>query len=280
MFGYIKPFRPELKVVEDELYRSIYCGLCRNMGKSISQTYRFTLNYDAVFLALVRIAASGETVITKRGRCVVHPIKKRNYIIAPLSLTYCSRAFAILAKCKSDDDISDSKGVTKLCAVTKSIPIRRYGKKSDFASLSAEIDVHLANLRNLENTHSNMLSALADEFGYALGLVFSHETEGSINRILYDIGYHTGKWIYITDAVDDYFDDKKAGRFNPFLSVDGIPVEDIEQSLNLELLALSHSIDLLPECQKGIRNIIDNIVYLGMPQTAKTVLNKAKERNK
>ena len=33
MFGYVKPYIPELKVKEYEFYRSVYCGLCRSLGE-------------------------------------------------------------------------------------------------------------------------------------------------------------------------------------------------------------------------------------------------------
>ncbi|MFT9057020.1 MAG: DUF5685 family protein, partial [Ethanoligenens sp.] len=28
MFGYVKPFKPELKIREFEAYRAVYCGMC------------------------------------------------------------------------------------------------------------------------------------------------------------------------------------------------------------------------------------------------------------
>ena len=33
MFGYIKPFKPELKVREFDTYQAFYCGLCRQLCK-------------------------------------------------------------------------------------------------------------------------------------------------------------------------------------------------------------------------------------------------------
>ena len=50
MFGYIRPVTAELKVKEYELYRAVYCGLCRSLGKCTGCASKLTLNYDFVFL--------------------------------------------------------------------------------------------------------------------------------------------------------------------------------------------------------------------------------------
>ena len=55
MFGYVRPYVPDLRVREHELYRAVYCGLCRSMGKHTGCASSFTLSYDFVFLAAVRM---------------------------------------------------------------------------------------------------------------------------------------------------------------------------------------------------------------------------------
>lgn len=54
MFGYIRPVESELLVKEYEFYRAVYCSLCKTGGRRVSRFSRFFLNYDFVFLALVR----------------------------------------------------------------------------------------------------------------------------------------------------------------------------------------------------------------------------------
>ena len=76
MFGYVKPFVPELKVAQHELYRAVYCGLCRAMGRVTGQASRFTLSYDLVFLAAVRMILEGETPVLEHFSCMAHPLTK------------------------------------------------------------------------------------------------------------------------------------------------------------------------------------------------------------
>lgn len=49
MFGYIKPFKAELKVKEWEAYQGIYCGLCKQLAQRYGLFARMTLNYDLFF---------------------------------------------------------------------------------------------------------------------------------------------------------------------------------------------------------------------------------------
>ena len=56
MFGYVRPFAPEMKVAEYEMYRGVYCGVCREIGRTSGQLSRFALTYDIVMLCAVRMA--------------------------------------------------------------------------------------------------------------------------------------------------------------------------------------------------------------------------------
>ena len=51
MFGYVRPYKPELKVRDYESFRAMYCGLCRTLRKRHGVTGRLTLSYDMTFLA-------------------------------------------------------------------------------------------------------------------------------------------------------------------------------------------------------------------------------------
>ena len=96
MFGYVKVNNSELKVKEYEFYRGTYCGLCRSMGKCTGQCSRMTLNYDFVFLALVRMALDTPKIHFEQKRCLAHPFKKRNSMERNEALDYCSATSAIL----------------------------------------------------------------------------------------------------------------------------------------------------------------------------------------
>lgn len=56
MTGYIKAFKPELKIKDYELYRGVYCSECRVLGKLYTPIARMLLSYDFTFLSIVRLA--------------------------------------------------------------------------------------------------------------------------------------------------------------------------------------------------------------------------------
>ena len=66
----MRPLEGQLRVCELEAYKAVYCGLCRQLGQSFGLPARFTLSYDASFLALLGLALAEENcdVISLRER--------------------------------------------------------------------------------------------------------------------------------------------------------------------------------------------------------------------
>ncbi|MBQ4055251.1 MAG: hypothetical protein IJD17_06010 [Clostridia bacterium] len=273
MFGYIKPSTPELRVRDNELYKSLYCGLCRTMGIRICKSARFTLSYDILFLALVRAYASNESIRIKSRRCTVHPFKKRPMAECDKALPYSACVSAILSYHNLIDDLTDEKGFKRFVKKAVLPTVRKHRKKASMDDLDGRIAALLGQLYDLEAEGNPSAEACADKFGDVLALVFAYDFgDPNTERILSDVGYHIGRWIYLIDAIDDHAEDKKSGDFNPFSSYESLPKESLEVALNLELEAAKRSLDLLFGENKAIFNIIENIIYIGMPDRAKTAL--------
>lgn len=281
MFGYIRTDTPELRVRENEYYRAVYCGLCRAQGKCTGQCSRMTLNYDMVFLALLRLAVSKERPEIKRGRCIAHPFKKRAYLENCDSLSFCAYASALLIYGKNLDDISDEKGRKRLRAKIMMPFAKNMRKKAlrEYSLLDEKIGEGLKKLAETESKRLSSVDIPADCFGDILADILSFGLEGNDAIIMKNIGKHIGRWIYIIDACDDLPDDIKKGRFNPFIYLyDGkeLTLEqkiDVENSLKLELLSAEPAFDLIDYCESyTVEGIIKNIIYRGMPDVAERVL--------
>ena len=69
MFGYVRPYKDELRVREYEQYKAIYCGLCRALGKNYGVLSRLTLSYDCTLFAAAAIGrlAQAQLVGTVKG---------------------------------------------------------------------------------------------------------------------------------------------------------------------------------------------------------------------
>lgn len=283
MFGYIKTYTPELRVREDEYYKAVYCGLCRAQGKCTGQCSRFTLSYDMAFLAIVRLAVSDQTVMFRRGRCMAHPFKARSYALRNDELDLCAYASALLVYGKCRDDISDERGKQKLKARLARPFASHMRKKSlkKYADIDKIVTEGLSELSSIEERRLASVDVPADSFGRLLARICSYGYDGSNGKILYDMGFHIGRWVYIADAIDDCDEDIERGRFNPFVCLYGgrAPTDEerlnVSDSLRLELARAELAFDLL-ECdgKRDIRGIIDNIIYVGMPRTADDICRR------
>ena len=281
MFGYVTPDVPELKVKEHALYREVYCGLCRSMGTNVTAASRLSLSYDFVFLALVRLSLSGETVAFSEGRCLAHPIKKRQYAKETPALAYAAKASGLLTYHKLRDDIADKRFFPSLPSRFLLPAASRMRKKASLPDLDAKISSSLASLSALEKGASSDASPdrAASLFGGLLGDIFAEGLTGAEEKIAREIGFHVGKWIYLADAADDLEKDRKTGAFNPFLA-EGTDPDRLFNAMQLELHAASLAVELIAFPDPAIASIVRNVIYLGMPRRAEQVLNRtAKERN-
>jgi len=273
LFGYVKPFVPDLKVKDNDLYKAFYCGLCRALGAHICRSSKFTLSYDIVFLAIVREAAANDGFVIRKKRCAVHPFKKRAYVADCPSLVYSARASSLLTYHKFADDVKDTKYPKKVLKKIFLGKAKKYRKKADLGELDREIEKYLVNLDGLENSGASP-EMCADAFGNTLAAVFSHSFgDKNTERELSEFGYHIGRWIYFADAADDYESDVKKGEFNPFAQYSPFPCEEIETSMLLDLRTAEKALDLIEIHDRDLRDIIENIIYIGMPETAKKVLS-------
>ena len=77
MFGYVLPFKADLKVCQWTAYRAYYCGLCQELKREYGFVSRLLLNYDMVTLALLADGLAGTEPPVCAQRCVANPVEKR-----------------------------------------------------------------------------------------------------------------------------------------------------------------------------------------------------------
>ena len=167
MFGYVKPAYGELRVREHELYKAYYCGLCRAMGRTTGQLSRFSLNYDLVFLAMMRQVFEGARTKLSLRRCPVHPVKKRPSVGMNGALSYASYASAILTAGKIRDDIADERAVRRAAARLELAACRTLRRRSEksLPDLADFVCAHLARLREYELAGEKSVDTVSAVFG-------------------------------------------------------------------------------------------------------------------
>ena len=284
MLGYVKTDSQELRMREYQYYRALYCGLCHRMGKCTGNCSRMTLSYDFVFLAAVRLSLTGEKPVLKKQRCLLHPIRPRPTAQKCEALDYCADASALLVYHKLLDDLHDEKGLKKARAILMrpflSSAFRR--AKGRHPKLNDAIAEHLKVLSEYENEQSEFLGAdtLAEQFGLLMEAVFSEGLEGNDARIAANMGRAVGHWIYLVDAADDFDEDRKRNRFNPYLKLFGdnpseADWETLKNALTAHLMRAEQSLSLIDSYPTPeLREILSNILYLGLVQTGERVTSR------
>ncbi len=285
MYGYVRAHSPELKVREQEYYRAVYCGLCRTMGKCTGQCSRLTLSYDMTFFALVRMAIVGETVEVRPRRCAVHPLRRRPMVEPNDTLRLCACMSAILAYHKMRDDRADEKGKKRaLATVTNpyfSLLVRRTCRRG-YADADKAVADAMDALSALETARPRSVDEPADLFGDLMAALLSHGLAGDRARLANAVGRHIGRWIYILDAADDFEEDVRRERYNPFACLYRDPAmkslpedkrEAIRVSLYGELAGLERAFDLLnTDSNPDLGGILSNILYEALPRETDRVL--------
>ena len=283
MFGYVKEYAPELKVKEYNLYKAVYCGLCKSMGKCCGNCSRFTLSYDITFLSVFRLALEHTEYEIERKKCIVHPFKKRAVMKSNSVLEYCARVSALLSYAKLKDDIADN-GILKKIFYTMLNPFFYYAKcRAGYEELYRVMRKYLSELSECEKNKCVSIDGPADIFGRLTAEVFSYGLEDvSKRKIAYAVGFYTGKWIYAADALDDMTDDVKSGSYNPFVQIYGrsIPeksVDMIKSAFTQSLVEIEKALELADFTDASLKALIFNIVYEGMNRKSDEILSKAKD---
>lgn len=277
MLGYVRTNTPELRVREHQYYRGLYCGLCHRMGKCTGNCSRLTLSYDFVFLAAVRLALSKEKAEMKKQRCFLHPFRPRMTAQPCKTLDYCADASALLVYHKTRDDIADEKGLKKLRAHILR-PFLSFGyrrAKKRLPDLDKLMEKHLTRLAEMERCADAYFGAdpYAEVFGDLLADVVSHGFEGTEARIAQTLGRAVGRWIYLADAADDFEEDRKKGRFNPYLKLFGSSPtpEDwktAELALTVHLCDAERAFSLFDGfADPEQKEIIANVLFSSLPKT-------------
>ena len=278
MFGYVRPYKPELKVKEYELFRAAYCGLCWALKEKYGGLARYIINYDLTFLAMLLTESECNPEVC-RGRCPASPCRKKQYLKSGDAFEFAADCSVILTYWKLKDAARDGGFKEKLVSIPAAAALKGMYRKAEkaqpeFAESTKRL---LEELSELEKAKSPSLDAAADKFAKILEAAGSGADNEADKRIIAQMLYHLGRYIYIIDAIDDYDDDCKSGSYNPLIYRFETGGEKLsaEQREMLET-TLHHSEGLISSAyelkNKNVYDpILSNIIYLGLDNISQMV---------
>lgn len=268
MFGYVKPYNPELRVRELEEYKAVYCGLCKQLGRSFGVFARFTLSYDFAFLAMLKTALDSEICPeTERCACIAHPFCKRIRVRENAAMQMAARTAMISVYYKLLDDRKD-EGFFRRIGAALLLPFAKRARRKALAFADgAAADEAAAKMSaaqaQLEAEKCQIPDAAAEPTANFLAAVLKNcAATAEQAAVLERFGYLLGRYVYLCDALDDLEDDRRRGRYNPFLYAGGEAAIAAKNALFLTTAELSDDFDLL-ELHR-YEGILENTIRIGL----------------
>ena len=286
MFGYVRPFKSELLVRQYDQYKAAYCQLCRALWKHYGRLSTFTLSYDCTFYALLMLSLRESKLSLRRGRCVMNPLKRCDFLESDGEAYHKAAALSVLLTYhKLRDDLADD-GFWKSLGSRLLLPLAsRKAKRAaeEYPFLAQEARKAMEGQREAEAAGGGV-DACAEPTAALLGALFKElacrELEGAA---LERFGYFLGRRVYLMDAADDLAEDLKNHAFNPFISRLGLEGKETlspqerkaadeacNQALNATAAQMVLAFNLLD--LQGFGPILENVVLKGLPEIQREIL--------
>jgi len=304
MFGYVQPLKPELKVKEFSLYRGYYCGVCKALGMLYGQPSRFTVTYDAAFLAFINSALTEDEENISLERCAVNPLRPKPIVSFDPAVNYAAAVNLIMAYYKLKDSWHDEKNSFSLLASWVLRPSAMRMKKA-YPEIGDAVAKQLGRLAILEAEKATSIDEVSHPFAKLISAVLpAPHVKGRQRRVMEWLGYNLGKWVYIVDAYSDIESDIASGSYNVLIakyekdasplfpsSITAVHVNrqqrekvdtsissirekskaEVEFILNACLAEIGKAFELLDIKKNGA--LLENIIYLGLPYKTQMMLN-------
>lgn len=214
MFGYVRPAADRLTEEQEACFRAAYCGLCHTLGERYGLPGRMILNYDLTFLAM--LLSEGQDEQCRKG-CVMHPLKGRTCTCGGEAFALAADMSVILTWWQIQDGIADHGFWSGLKYRAASWMLRRAYRKARLLrpAFDEGTQRHLKALSQLEKEKCPSIDAAADTFAQLLSGAADEVEEPVKRRVLAQMLYHLGRWIYLIDGADDLKKDAESGNYNP-----------------------------------------------------------------
>lgn len=256
------------------MYRSYYCGLCKELKKNSGNFSRLLLSYDMTFIYILLTALYEPKTEVKLERCGLNPTKKqltrRNEIgeyIADMS------TLMIYYKCR--DDWKDEKKI-KAKALLELIRGKSKKLKKKYPKKIKNISYWMKKIDEGEKKNSQNIDEMAGYFGHIMAELFIYK-EDEWQRSLETMGFFLGKFIYLMDAYDDFYDDLKKENYNPFCEMS--KMEKFDEKVGKILLMMMAECTKVFEQLPIIENVelLRNILYAGVWIKYEEVKNRVRK---
>lgn len=279
MLGYVRAHKPDLKIREYDIYKGVYCSLCKSLGRRYSPFAQLLLNYDYTVLALLRLSRLDDSPEFQNTRCPYNPTVRCMTCKKNAEIDQCADAIIITAYYKLRDNLADSSFFLRIFYYLLypffSLMHRRAQKNAP--EIEDIIAACMAQQDAVERDAGSGIDQAAHPTANALGTLCALGIPEAQREEWYRVGYLVGRWVYIMDAADDLPDDIKSGNFNPLRARwnregQAACVEYAQQALRLTAGTACEALQQLEI--KRYQSILENIFFDGLEYSMMHTLQK------
>ncbi|AIZ56235.1 hypothetical protein Mpt1_c03390 [Candidatus Methanoplasma termitum] len=280
MFGYTIPLYMKMSPSDLSSYRRYYCETCHQLKSEFGVVSTSAVNYDMTFNTIIMNSFTGDCPYfdgTKISPVCVFKDPKADSDLFRKMAAYT----ILLTKWELVDDKYDKPSIKSSAAsviLGKAISKaeRKYPEYDDVVGKGFE------KLRSMEEAGCSDAVRMGETFGRSLAFALKDIAGEQADDGLENIFTHLTAAVYMMDAVDDLDQDYLDDTYNPLLA-GGKPFKnkmqfindnmyEISGSLNKVIGDLQASYSALKEKMKCDVGVTDNIVYYGIPDSAKNVM--------
>ena len=275
MFGYVVINKPEIKFKDFDLYRTYYCGLCRELRERYGIPGQLTLTYDMTFVILLLSGLYEPPTRKGSTHCAMHPVRKQP--VRKNDITgYAADMNVFLAYYKCMDDWKDERKALRL-AYARLLKKRDQKAEAAWKKKTETIVHYLDEISAMEKAGEKDIDRISGAFGKIMEEIFAYR-EDNWEPSLRRMGFYLGKFIYLMDAYDDVEKDIEKGNYNPFSEdyiIEGFQ-ERVRGILIMMMAEACREFEKLPIIKYA--DILRNILYSGVWCRFETVSESRKRK--
>jgi hypothetical protein len=278
MLGYTLPYYNRLSPADNRVYRRYYCEGCHQLRQGFGLTSTLTVNYDMTFNTILLNSIAGDVLEfegTRRRFCVLDRPKADSDLMRRMAAYTL-----ILVKWELHDDDTDNPSMKSKAA---SLALRKAIDRAveAYPEYDRMVEDGFGKLHDLELQGCRDAVLMGRTFGEGLIGPLRDIAGSCASADLDNVFRQLSTVVYIMDAIDDLDEDFKEGTYNPLLPDKGYKnssdfrlknVYGLTSMLNAEIGSLQESYSKIRPRMRAGTGICDNIVYLGIPDSAKNVM--------
>lgn len=281
MFGYTVPIESLLSDDDKRIYRNYYCETCHHLREQYGFVPTLTVNYEMTFAALFfnSIFDEGKLLdhVPPKHFCLVRHSASNTEIMKTITAFTILVANNSLVDDKMDDE-SSLKANLGLLGLNRGIQ----KAKKEFPEYEKAIMAGYGTLREAEKAGETDPIAMGRYSAQYMLDIFDMAFGEKFDDRMCEMFRSLGIWVYVMDAIEDLDEDRAEGTYNPFLA--GHPEftnkkEFVKNNIFLIGETMGKCIGDVQRHYSSLRDdlklnveILDNIIYQGIPSSAHRVI--------